>query len=119
MVIPKKVFKEVGGFDEKIFMYTEEMELAYRICRLGYKTYFRKSPSIIHLGGASGGSYLALSSEVKNMIYFWRKHMPAWQLPIVKMVFFIGSLLRFIIFGIIKGDETYRKAYARALRYSL
>lgn len=119
MIIPKKIFDEVGGFDENIFMYTEEMELCFRISKLGYTTLLQNIPTIIHLGGASGGSFLALTSEVQNMIYFWKKHMPEWQLPIVKFAFFTGSLLRLLIFGIIKGDETARRAYIRALRLAI
>ena len=117
MMVPKKVFDETGGFDEKIFMYTEEMELTFRISRLGYKTYLRKTPSIIHLGGASGGSHLALTSEVKYMLYFWKKHKPHWQLSLVKLAFFVGSLLRWLIFGIIKGDEKSRRTYSEALKF--
>jgi N-acetylglucosaminyl-diphospho-decaprenol L-rhamnosyltransferase len=115
MIIPKKVFDEAHGFDENIFMYTEEMELCYRLHQLGYQTIFQISPSIIHLGGASGGSVFALTSEVKNMLYFWQKHKPSWQLPLIKAFFFIGSLLRLLIFGIIKGDEKARRAYTQAL----
>jgi GT2 family glycosyltransferase len=100
-------------------MYTEEMELCYRLSKLGYRTVYDPSASIIHLGGASGGSFLALTSEIKNMIYFWKKHKPSWQLPIAKTVFFIGSLLRLIIFGIIIGDEKARRAYWHALRLCL
>jgi GT2 family glycosyltransferase len=115
MIISKKVFDEVGGFDEKIFMYTEEMELCYRLRKMGYKTIYQISPSIIHLGGASGGSVFALTSEIKNMIYFWKKHKPTWQLSFIKIFFFFGSLLRLLIFGIIKGDEKARRAYTQAL----
>jgi len=117
MVIPRKVFDLVGGFDENIFMYTEEMELAYRISNLNYKTYLKKSPSIVHLGGASGGSHLALTSEIKYMLYFWKKHKPRWQLPLVRFAFFCGSLLRWLLFGIIKGDEKSRKTYSEALKF--
>ncbi|HAS68890.1 MAG: Glycosyltransferase-like protein, family 2 [Candidatus Collierbacteria bacterium GW2011_GWA2_42_17] len=115
MIIPKDVFDQVGGFDENIFMYTEEMELCYRLKKLGHQTVYQNSPSIIHLGGASSGSVLALTSEIKNMIYFWKKHKPSWQLPFIKFFFFIGSLLRLLIFGIIKGDEKARRAYTQAL----
>ncbi|TRZ53920.1 glycosyltransferase family 2 protein [bacterium] len=115
MIIPKKVFDEVGGFDENIFMYTEEMELCFRINKLGYSTVYQNSPSIIHLGGASGGSVLAITGEVKNMLYFWKKHKPVWQLPLIKLFFFGGSLLRLLIFGIIKGDEKARRAYTQAI----
>ena len=117
MVVPRKVFDQTGGFDEKIFMYTEEMELTYRISKINFKTYFKKSPTIVHLGGASGGSYLALTSEIKYMLYFWKKHKPRWQLPFVRFAFFCGSLLRWLLFGIIKGDEKSRRTYSEALKF--
>ena len=115
MLFPKKVFDKVGGFDENIFMYTEEMELCYRIKKLGYIISYFYFPAIIHLGGASSGSVLALTSEIKYLIYFWEKHNPAWQLPIIKSFLYIGSLLRLLIFGIIKRDEKARRAYTQAL----
>ena len=117
MMVKKSVFDTVGGFDKTIFMYTEEMELCYRLAKIGHPTFYTNSPSIIHLGGASGGSYLALTEEIKNMIYFWKKHLPDWQLPFVKFFFWIGSLLRLLIFGIIKGDAKARRAYYDALGF--
>jgi len=117
MMVKKSIFDSVGGFDKTIFMYTEEMELCYRLAKLGYSTFYTNSPAIIHLGGASGGSYLALTEEIKNMIYFWKKHLPGWQLPLVKIFFWIGSLLRLLIFGIIKGDAKARRAYFHALGF--
>lgn len=116
MLMPKSVFDKLGGFDENIFMYTEEMELAYRVKLANLKTYFSATPSIIHLAGASSGSFFALTSELKYLPYFWQKHKPHWQMPILKLFLFTGSLLRLLIFGIIKGDETRKRAYTTALR---
>lgn len=119
MVIPKPVYDTVHGFDENIFMYTEEMEMAYRITSLGKRVVYDQEEKLIHLGGASGGSYLALTSEVKNIIYFWHKHRPAWQLPVVKILLASGSLLRLLFFGIIKQNESSKKAYRECFRLSL
>lgn len=116
MFIPTNIFWQAGGFDENIFMYTEELELCYRIKKLGKKVVHDSATSITHLGGASGGSYLAITKEVEGMLYFWRKHLPSWQLPLVKFIFFVGSLLRLIIFGIIKANATARKSYWEVLR---
>jgi GT2 family glycosyltransferase len=119
MIVPRNVFMLAGMYDKNIFMYTEEMELSFRIAKLGYKTLSVKKPSIIHLGKASGGSELAITSEVQNMIYFWHKHKPSWQLPFAKFAFFFGSLLRLILFGIIKIDEKSRNTYLKALKLSI
>ena len=116
MIIPAKLFQEVGGFDEKIFMYVEELELCYRIKKLGKKVVLDSHTSLIHLGGASGGSHLAITSEIKGMLYFWQKHKPKWQLFLVKLIFWVGSLLRYVIFGIIMANATHRKSYRQALR---
>ncbi len=115
MLIPTKVFESAGGFDEKIFMYTEELELCYRIKKLGQSVVLDPKTSIIHLGGASGGSYLALTKEIEGMLYFWKKHRKTGELPMVKLIFWIGSLLRFVIFGIIMANATARKSYRQAL----
>lgn len=116
MLIKAKIFWEAGGFDEKIFMYTEELELCYRIKKLAKTVIHDSRTSIIHLGGASGGSYLAITAEVAGMLYFWQKHLPRWQLSGVKLIFFVGSLLRYVIFGIIKANATARQAYGQSLR---
>ncbi len=117
ILVKKEFFDQVDGFDEKIFMYTEEMELCFRLAKIGHPTIYTNHPAIIHLGSASGGSYLALTMEIKNMLYFWQKHLPSWQLPLVKALFWMGSLLRLLIFGIIKGDEKARHAYYHALGF--
>lgn len=104
-IIPTKIYKQVGGFDEKIFMYAEELELCYRIKKRGYEVRYYPKFSITHLGGKSGGTKLALQSEIKGIKYFFTKHRQAWQLPLVNLVFLIGSSLRYLAFGIILRNE--------------
>lgn len=116
MILPKSIYEKVKGFDENIFMYTEETELAYRLSKINQKVVYDPTTSIVHLGGASSGSFFALTSEAKYIVYFWQKHYPSWQLPLVKIAIFMGSLLRLLIFGIIKNDEKRRKAYISILR---
>lgn len=117
MLIGKDRFWEVGGFDEAIFMYTEEMELCYRLKKSGGTVVLDPDSSIIHLGGASGGSFLALTAEVSGMLYFFKKHKASWQLPPVKLIFLVGSLLRYLIFGIIGRNATARASYSAILRH--
>lgn len=119
-IIPRKLFEKLNGFDENIWMYAEELELCYRIKKLGYQVAYQTSPSIIHLGGSSsGGSRLGITQEIKNLLYFFKKHKPAWQLPIVKLLFITGSILRFIIFGVLGNNETARQAYSEGIKLAL
>ncbi len=117
MIMPRQIFSYLHGFDENIFMYAEELELCFRIRALGYKIKYKHDLSIIHYGGASGGSELALTMEVKNLIYFFQKHKPHWQFIAAKITFFAGCLLRWFFFGIIRGNERARRSYLTALKY--
>ena len=53
MMVPKKVLEETGGFDERFFMYAEDIDLSYRIRQLKYNNYYLPSPAIIHFKGES------------------------------------------------------------------
>ena len=49
MIIPKEVFKKVGGFDSKrFFMYYEDVDLCQRIRNLGYDVIYDPSQAVIH-----------------------------------------------------------------------
>lgn len=116
MFIPKAVFEKVGGFDEKIFLYTEELELCYRIKKLGYVFVYEPGNSIVHLVGRSGGSKLATYLEIKYMQYFFEKHQSRLQSTISKHILRLGCLLRLFIFGIIKRNDVAKEAYIKAFR---
>lgn len=53
LMISKELFLKVGGFDEKIFMYYEDVELCYRVKKQGLKIYNVPLAKIIHLEGKS------------------------------------------------------------------
>lgn len=52
--VRKELFDKLGGFDERIFMYAEEVEFTYRMLKnTDYKSYNLPSAKMIHLEGAS------------------------------------------------------------------
>ncbi len=53
MMMPRRVFEEVGGFDPDFFMYGEEEELTWRIKQKGYRVMCVPDATIIHLEGAT------------------------------------------------------------------
>ncbi len=53
MMVKKKIFNELGGFDESFFMYGEDIDLSYRIQKAGYKNYYFADSTIIHFKGES------------------------------------------------------------------
>lgn len=114
-LIRAKTTKRTGFLDEDYFMYGEEMELCFRIKKAGWQVWYLPKWSIIHLGGASNTSEFAILSEYTGIKLFYKKHMPAWQLPITRLFLKGGSFLRIIIFGLLKGKEA-AEVYVKALK---
>jgi GT2 family glycosyltransferase len=56
MMVRKSVFEEVGGFSPEYFMYTEDIDLCYKVRHAGYKNYYTGAASVIHHGGKSSHS---------------------------------------------------------------
>lgn len=53
MMIPAHVYQQCKGFDEDFFMYGEDIDLSYRISKLGYRLFYLADSPIIHFKGES------------------------------------------------------------------
>ena len=53
MFMPRAVYTEVGGFDERYFMYGEDIDLSYTVLQAGYVNYYLGDTAIIHFKGES------------------------------------------------------------------
>jgi len=76
MMMPRKVLDEIGNFDERFFMYGEDVDLSYRIQKAGYKNYYFAESTIIHFKGESTkrGSLNYVRLFYKAMSLFVKKH---------------------------------------------
>lgn len=53
LAIRREAFMRLGGFNESYFMYSEEVDLCFRLHQAGWETHFNPDATIIHIGGAS------------------------------------------------------------------
>jgi GT2 family glycosyltransferase len=73
MFIRTEVLKEIGGFDENIFMYTEDVDLTRRI-HSKYDTLYYPYVSVYHeYAKGSYFSFKLLKYHVKSAIYYFNK----------------------------------------------
>lgn len=92
MFLSKDLFDEMNGFDEKIFMYFEDVELSKRIFNAGFTSYLIKAGKIIHLSKSSSPSQFARIYNMASLMYCLQKEMSCF-------CFFLFQLLYFIIKG--------------------
>jgi len=76
MMVRRELLQKLNGFDEAFFMYGEDVDLSYRIQKMGYKNYYIAETSILHFKGESSkkGSLHYVRMFYSAMNIFVRKH---------------------------------------------
>jgi|SRR3989344_3455340 len=117
LLIKKEIFVKLGGFDEKIFMYMDEVDLCKRMNSHGLKVCFTPSIVVTHLHRASSkeNPEIAFSKEIKGISYFLKKYYSNSYF-LVKLILILGLILRIVTFSLI-GQTKRAKAYLEGLRY--
>ena len=66
----------VGAFDERYFMYFEEVDLCYRLAQAGWKTHFVPAALVMHLGGGSTSQVRTamLIQRFRSTVDYYRRH---------------------------------------------
>lgn len=117
LMIPRAVFDAIGGWDENIHLYAEDVEICTRIHDMQKCVAYVPQARILHHQHMSvGGSMRSQVGEIENMIYYWKKHKQAWEIMCVRIILFLGSWLRIILFGILMRDEARKHTYMEAQR---
>lgn len=84
LMLPTKLFVDLGGWDESYFFYGEDIDLCYRIGQAGYKIIYYPKVSTLHLRGASSGlrkeSAKIASSTKENRLKVARASTEAWKI---------------------------------------
>ncbi|MCS7285587.1 MAG: glycosyltransferase family 2 protein [Anaerolineae bacterium] len=72
----KIMLKEIGNFDEDMFMYCEDVDLAWRAQIAGYRCIYTPEAIAYHRLSATGGGKLASFYNGRNFIYVLAKDYP-------------------------------------------
>ncbi|MBD2517417.1 glycosyltransferase family 2 protein [Nostoc sp. FACHB-973] len=99
--IRSSLFHELGGFDEKFFMYFEESDLCQRAQYQGYKIIYTPHVSLIHLQGYSiqkAANAMAIEYR-RSQIYYYQKHRPWWEQFILRVYLFYKFFGEFLTTG--------------------
>ncbi|WP_264563540.1 glycosyltransferase family 2 protein [Flavobacterium sp. N3904] len=75
MFLKRELYQEAGGFDENCFMYSDDIDLSYRILQKGKSNYYFHQTTVIHYKGEStvkDGTYMKRFQDA--MEFFYKKH---------------------------------------------
>ena len=117
MFLNMKEFKDVGFFDENIFIYLEEMDLCKRVKEKNKKIFLAKDVIIHHIGGSSHNSKINFEMELSrnwhwmwSTFYFNKKHYGFFISTIKVADKFFSSFIKMIFYYLIF-NKTKQKIY--------
>jgi len=111
----KKVMNAVGGFDNTIFMYMEEIDLLYRARKQSFITAFCPRAQFVHYGSASShnGRTMPILNVFSGFIYFYSKHYSKIELLMLKGMLQLKAYIGYGI-GTVTGNSYLKKTYGKA-----
>lgn len=109
-LIRHEVYDRCGGFDERFFVYFEEVDLSLRAKQLGYASYFLSDVTAFHKGGGCSDQVKAarLFYSLRSRFQYARKHYSVAE-------FFGLVLLMIIEFPLRVGHNVVRMSWADVL----
>lgn len=80
-LIRRKVFDSVGGFDERFFVYLDDVDLSYRAKLAGFDSCYLIEARAFHAGGGTSRQVKArrLFYSLRSRLLYGFKHFPRWQ----------------------------------------
>jgi GT2 family glycosyltransferase len=99
LIVRTRILEQIGPLDEDYFIYTEEVDLCYRIRRAGWRIFWVPSAQVIHYGGQSTQQVAAemfLHLYRSKLLYF-RKHHGAPAAYLYKLILFVTGLIRLLL----------------------
>lgn len=81
MLVRAHLFRQLNGFNDKYFMYLEDVDLCVRAKKLGYKIAVVPNAVIYHLGSKSATENFKIKQSLVNSMRFVAAHTPAKSKP--------------------------------------
>ena len=99
MMVRRKAFEQVGGFDETFFLYSEEEDLCFRMSKAGWKVYYHPESWVHHHGAGSTSAMNAVAVAATNWsrYLYLRKHSSRLKAEISRWVWVVMLFLRLLI----------------------
>jgi teichuronic acid biosynthesis glycosyltransferase TuaH len=117
MLVRRAAFDEVGGFDERFWLYGEETDFCRRAADRGWTVSVVDAAVCTHVGGASARrSSIAAEQFVRGTDRFILHHQGRAALVSHRLAFLIGSALRWPVLAVVPGRAEQRRTRGVAIR---
>ena len=101
MLVRRQAIEEIGGLDENIYMFYEDIDWCYRLRKAGWKVFYTPEAEVMHLKGQSSESVLPrmLVIDQQSTYYFFGKHYSRWRVQALRLVTSLGVIVRSVFWA--------------------
>lgn len=117
LLLRKEVLDRVGFLDEDYFIYSEEVDLCFRIHRAGWRLFWVPQGEVVHIGGQSTQQVPTemFLNLYHSKIKYFRKHY-GWQAAhIYKLILRVAAFSRLILAPFVIFEPSPRRQKHRTL----
>ncbi len=117
ILAPKRLLMQDLLFDEKIFMYMEEIDLLLRARKKGFVTYFYPRSLVVHLGAASSTNKRKgpVLNIYRGLLYLYKKHASKFGVFAVRIMLKTKAIIAWCV-GVVLGKQLLKETYEEAYR---
>jgi len=96
LLATRRLFEQTGGFDERLFLYGEELDWCWRARAAGHSVWHTSRTRVLHHGGASGvrARGALFVRNIEGRLAFMRRHRGAWRAAVARELVTLGAVLR-------------------------
>jgi GT2 family glycosyltransferase len=102
MLVKREVFEKVAMFSEDYFMYSEDLDLCYKVTRAGLKNYHIGQAAIIHYGGASSVPERQTVMKTEAELLFCEKSYGHFYRLMFRIALVLNAMARLTIMAILR-----------------
>lgn len=122
-LIKRKNFIDIGGFDERFFVYYEDLDLSCRIIKSGGKIYYSSNNKVIHEGGGTSKNVKGTRiyySQISRLKYSLKHFSKSASMVYAAFSITLEYAIRIIYFAIHRDVQAINEniyAYKKYIKY--
>lgn len=97
ILLRRRALEQLGGLDERFFLYREDVDLCRRLTAAGWRLLFDPAATCVHEGGASGDRTALLTVFARSRMLYARKHYSAAGVALEWVGILVGAMTHAVV----------------------
>ena len=102
----KTVFEALNGFDQRFFVYLEDVDVSLRAKQAGWETSYLTDSQAFHEGGGTSSQIKAtrLFYSLRSRLMYGFKHFPVWKAWLLVFIIIVLEPVSRTVFALLRGS---------------